>query len=855
MKQNPIPFTALVFASFAAVAFADDHIVPKAAFADTSYETQRTPQYTIDGSGINEETGACGVAHQYNMWMGKNSGNAGGAKFAKWFVVDLGAVYSLDRMKIWNFNMNNGASYASRGVKQIDIYVSTTDSDFSGAPTFSDTTTWTLFKENHIVASASGSSSYTGDAPVSFNGTSARWIGFWIDTLQASDAEYGGLSEVRFWAAEGAATSGATLDSATVTPGGSVLLAGSVRLADGVSSVDVTVGAGLADGTQAGTSWANTYTVVGCPAGPFSYEIPATVLSDGIYYFALGVAGAWSGAIRIPVGAALTTEWTGNADGSSWNADGNWTYGVPTAQSTAVFGSRVNGDLAVSVDGADAVARKVLFSTPWNVTIPSLSALDFEIAANDATNTVTALKLLARDSAQTGVVAVAAASRLSFGSVTGDASLLKTGPGMLSIAAASGRTAGDTVVREGLFVYSNNRQLGAKLVVGGGENEAIARANNNWDDNFNPFAHGGCPTEVLANGVLDMETDGSQKNYHRENTGPILVHSGGQFAMGNRKYSFATAGTTNLFIEGGMTYGPNVSIALDCNTIAVSALAGRQVVLDMPINSQQQMAGWATFTVDDIPGVPVDLVVNGKLSFAWAARDGFQKRGAGVARFTNANTYGGGSSDAVGWTRVYEGTLLVDNETGSGTGNSRVSVSAGATLGGTGVIGGQTDTVPHWSNPNTEGSKYAKVVAAGSADALATIAPGTIDDETGNPVPGVLTVGSPAMPNPVTFDAHSALHIDAAKSGVSRLTVYGKVTVSDSDSVLDLAAVGGDLRAVRYGTYTILSATEGIEGTFATQRAPDGWLVAYESETVDGASVVTRITLTTPPVETVILLR
>ncbi len=208
MKPISIPFTALVFASFAAVAFADDHIVPKAAFADTSYETQRTPVYAINGEGIDEATGTHDVAHQGKMWMGKNSGNTGNAKFAKWFVVDLGAVYSLDRMKIWNFNMNNGASYASRGVKQIDIYVSTTDSDFSGAPTFSDTTIWTLFKENHIVASASGTASYTGDTPVDFGGVSARWIGFWIDTLQASDAEYGGLSEVRFWGT----TSGATLE-------------------------------------------------------------------------------------------------------------------------------------------------------------------------------------------------------------------------------------------------------------------------------------------------------------------------------------------------------------------------------------------------------------------------------------------------------------------------------------------------------------------------------------------------------------------------------------------------------------------------------------------------------------------
>ena len=92
MKTNSIRLSALALAVAAATAGAEDHIAPKAAFADTSYETQRTPVYAINGDGIDEATGAHGVAHQYNMWMGKNSGNTGGAKFAKWFVVDLGAV-------------------------------------------------------------------------------------------------------------------------------------------------------------------------------------------------------------------------------------------------------------------------------------------------------------------------------------------------------------------------------------------------------------------------------------------------------------------------------------------------------------------------------------------------------------------------------------------------------------------------------------------------------------------------------------------------------------------------------------------------------------------------------------------
>lgn len=832
------------------------HIAPKAAFADTSYETQRAPVYAINGEGIDEATGTHGVTAKNYMWMGKNTDNTGGANFAKWFVVDLGAVYALDRMKIWNFNMNNGASYASRGVKQIDIYVSASDSDFSGSPTFSDASTWTLFKEDHVVAPASGQASYAGDDPVSFGGASARWVGFWIDTLQTPDAEYGGLSEVRFWEKVDATVSTVSLSSASLGQDGSVLLSGTVRLADGATSADVEIGVGPADGTQDGAAWATTYTETGCGAGAFSFEVPAADLGTGIHYFALGIGGAWSGTVRIPIGVSgVRTEWTGEGDGSSWNNAVNWSCGVPTATSTAVFGDGVAGNLAVSVSGADAVAGKVLFETPRNVTVPSLSTLDLEIGANAATSTVTALTFAAGDTVSTGRVAVAGASRLSIGTLSGDASLLKTGPGALTIGNASTRSAGTTEIREGLFVFAASGQLGTKLVVGGGESPAVARANNNWDDNFNPFSRNGCATEILTNGVLDLATDGSRKAYQRGTAGPILVRAGGRLEMGNRSFAFASAGTTNLLIEGEVNYGPYASIALDCNTIAVSARAGRQVALDMPISSQQQMAGWATFAVADVPGVPVDLVVNGRLAYSWAPRDGFQKRGAGVARFTNANTYGGGSDDSAGWTRVHEGTLLVDNETGSGTGNSRVSVGSGAVLGGTGTIGGSTNVVAHWANPNPDGSKFVKVVATGSDAAQATIAPGTIDDETGAPVPGVLTVGGTHMSNPVSFGPRSTLRIVLDESGVSRLTVFGKVTISDSGTELDVGSTDGGVWSARPGVYTILSATEGIEGSFASVLHGRSRLVSGVTETVDGVEVVKSLALTVPSRAMVIVIK
>ena len=70
------------------------------------------------------------------------------------------------------------------------------------------------------------------------------------------------------------------------------------------------------------------------------------------------------------------------------------------------------------------------------------------------------------------------------------------------------------------------------------------------------------------------------------------------------------------------------------------------------------------------------LNLNGILS-----GDGFAKSGAGKAVLTGANSYSGG-------TLVSDGTLLVNNTIGSGTGNGAVTVVAPGILGGKGTIAG-----------------------------------------------------------------------------------------------------------------------------------------------------------------------
>jgi fibronectin-binding autotransporter adhesin len=79
----------------------------------------------------------------------------------------------------------------------------------------------------------------------------------------------------------------------------------------------------------------------------------------------------------------------------------------------------------------------------------------------------------------------------------------------------------------------------------------------------------------------------------------------------------------------------------------------------------------------------VDGIISGAIADATTTgtNNGITKSGAGTLALTAANTYTGATS-------VTAGTLLVNNTTGTGTGTGAVSVASGATLGGTGSIGG-----------------------------------------------------------------------------------------------------------------------------------------------------------------------
>ena len=544
---------------------------------------------------------------------------------------------------------------------------------------------------------------------------------------------------------------------------------------------------------------------------------------------------------------AQVCSWTGSGDGTLWHDGDNWSsHTVPTEIDSVVFGDGVLGDVSVTFATDEPIeAKAVRFETSHAVTLgtgegPAMPAVDFTVQEGAGTVFVGAELVFGTST----MLTLDTGTEVVFTKVSGDGDIIVEGAGTVNLGGTEGaRSDGETRVVGGTLLVSSHRQLGVRLVVGGGETPAVVRTNNHWGD-INPFARGNCPTLVLQNGTCDLASDGQSGTWSKEGTGPVFIYAGGSMAQGKRRFEFQSSGVTNLFLEGDFAGSTTTSIDLKDNSWMVrptTATGPLTIPSSLNINTKVR------FLVEDVPDAPIDLTLSGGIAYGWAPRDAFLKLGDGVLRLTGASTYGGGGAlnQGEGTTFVSGGTLLVDNETGSGTGNSLVTVEAGAVLGGTGRIGGLVDEISHWSGNKGNGENTC-VKVAGTADEQAVIWPGTIDSEDGSHVVGTLTVGVAELHHPVTFGDYSTFHIGVGEKTADALVVNGAVDISATGTSLELAAVG-ELAKIRGGQFTILSATDGITGEFTTIIKPkNSWKVTYVSETVGEETVVKSIVLAIP---------
>ena len=169
-------------------------------------------------------------------------------------------------------------------------------------------------------------------------------------------------------------------------------------------------------------------------------------------------------------------------------------------------------------------------------------------------------------------------------------------------------------------------------------------------------------------------------------------------------------------------------------------------------------------------------------------------------------TLRGDSSSFSGDLMVSNGTLLVNNTTGSGTGSGAVTVQAGATLGGSGVVGG----------PLTVDG---------------TLAPGNS--------PGTLTIG-----NDLVVNNGAVLQYQLGTS--SDLTVVnGNLTLGGTLNVTDIGGFG-------LNNYTLFTYSGSLNGSTAFGTMPPGYSYYLNTNTTGKVVLVAYYpSATTPRIATI----
>lgn len=469
--------------------------------------------------------------------------------------------------------------------------------------------------------------------------------------------------------------------------------------------------------------------------------------------------------------------------GTSWNVAGNWNPDtVPTILDEAAFtNTGLSAGKIISLDADQGVAT---------LTISTATVFTIGAAADKtAGNTLTLTDLTRSDVAGTeGIQTLAADVVLNgsstwnvagnnylavTGSISGAYPLTKTGTGELRMG-ANGYT-GDTTILEGTLRSTAANTILGNLIIGSSTGVSSAA-----------FTSTGNFSSIASNRTVTVHGNGSITFGGGYQTVNNLVVIGG---YANVNYGGVT---TAITLTGGTIGGG--SIAGNHSSITTNASSSTAV-----ISAYNSMYNYNTFTVADGPA-NIDLRVTGVITSNTYNSNlaGLTKAGAGLMSLEAANTYSG-------TTTINAGTLLASNTAGSATGKSPVKVAGGATLGGTGILGGLS------------GYTNANVALAGSSTAsLATLAPGSVDPTTGSHVIGTLTIGGAAQSNTASFGNYSQLKLTLGNTGTGdKLAVFGDLNLASAggSDQLTLATSSG---AMVSGTYSLATFSGTLTGRFDT---------------------------------------
>ncbi|MFA4944828.1 MAG: autotransporter-associated beta strand repeat-containing protein [Lentisphaeria bacterium] len=447
-------------------------------------------------------------------------------------------------------------------------------------------------------------------------------------------------------------------------------------------------------------------------------------------------------------GAASASTWTGN--GGVWSSDGSpgWNgTGVPNAvDATANFISTTVAK-GITLDQTATIGT-LSYSGSGNtgLTFTLTNAITFDVSSGSAS--------ISNTTTGTG-------SRISFGS-------------------------GTIVLNDNLTISNTNTNITTQSIIassnfsGTSKNLTLSNAMND-----------------LAKGVITLSGASSFTGNVLIEKGAVLI--GNNTSLGNaaNEVTLGSAGNGSATL---VSTGTTTNLA---NNITVASGSGGTLLLGSNNAGETTSTFSGTITLNDSLTVTSVKTGAGTVAFtkAISGGGGITKVGSGAATLSGNNTY-------TGATDVNEGKLVVNGNQSTATG--AVMVASGASLGGTGTLGGAVTVNGTLAPGNSIGT-----ISTGN---LAIGATGALDVELGRDT-GTPTSDRTNVTGTVTFS-------DGADLKLTRYTgldnpelgdIFYLVSNDDSDTIV------GEFTKLN-GTNTTLS--EGSEFTWNSQQ----WQITYAAD-------------------------